>query len=498
MSTTRKILSNTIVQFGGKILIAILSAVSIKFVSSYLGPDIYGKHTVIFDFLGFFAIAADLGLYTIAVREMSKDMPRIEYILGNILSLRTILTFSVLVLANIVIWILPMFSANYDSDLIKLGTLIVSISTFLNLLNGTITTVLQVHLKMQYAAFAEVLGKILSVGFILLTIFYLQPEDPITGFYYITWAAAISAITMLIITITVTSRIAKISYRFDLDFWWQALKESAPYGLALFLNRVYFKIDSQMITFFRGSFENGLYAIPSRILDILMYLPLFFMNAVLPTLTRHIKDKTERVKEIIQYSYDFLIIFAIPIVFGAIILAYPLIYIISSEEYLSKLDQGIFGSDIALQILIFFTLFAFITSLFNFVLIALNKQMKLLWVNGFAALANIAGNIFLIPEYGFRGAAIMSVISEFIALAVSYHLCKKYLKFKLSPRTTIISLICASIMGVSIYYLQTPLGENFGTYSIALLIPVGAAIYGIFMLIFKGVDPKIFKLLKKS
>lgn len=89
---TRKIYTNTLAQIGSKILTALISIVMIKVITNYLDVAGYGLYTKIYNYLSIFAVIADLGLYTITVRELTKyedDKEMVKKISGNVLSLRT-------------------------------------------------------------------------------------------------------------------------------------------------------------------------------------------------------------------------------------------------------------------------------------------------------------------------------------------------------------------------------------------------------------------------
>ena len=104
MSTARKILWNTVAQIIGKTFIALIGIVIIKMITNYLGKAGYGEYTTAFEFLAFFGIVADLGLYTIGVREMAKDEKKIPMIIGNILTIRTVLVLLMVVTAAVVVF----------------------------------------------------------------------------------------------------------------------------------------------------------------------------------------------------------------------------------------------------------------------------------------------------------------------------------------------------------------------------------------------------------
>ena len=90
---TKKIYTNTLAQIAGKVMTGLISIFLIKIVADYLDTSGYGMYSKIYNYLSIFAVLADLGLYTISVREMSQvhDNPeKLEKISGNILSLRTL------------------------------------------------------------------------------------------------------------------------------------------------------------------------------------------------------------------------------------------------------------------------------------------------------------------------------------------------------------------------------------------------------------------------
>ncbi len=494
MSIARKILGNTIAQVLGKVLVAILGLAVVKISTSYLSVEGYGEYILIYEFLAFFGIAADLGLFTIAVKEMSEDEKQIPKIIGNILSLRTILVVATMSVAIIMAFLIP----KYQDTRIPLGVAIASITVIITILNGTISSVLQTKLKMQIASATTVLGKLISVSFMAYVVFYGFPDDTTTGFYMLLVAGIIGNLVMLLTTNYYVRKITPLKYRFDIDLWKDVLKKSLPYGIALILNTIYFRIDSILISLMRGQGEVGIYGVAMKMLEHFAILPLYFMNSVLPVLTRAIKEKSDKYKEIIRYAFDFLAALAVPMVVGGVILAFPIIFIVSTPEFLSRISEGFYGSDIAFQILIFALLFQFLNVLFAFILIALNKQTKLLYINGVCVIFNLVANIIVIPIYGFRGAAITSVLSELCILIGTYTVAKHYLKFEISFKNLGKIILSAAVMGAAVYYLQPVTYKYLQNWGVLLLVAVGIAVYGMMLVGTKVIDKRMLSLLRRS
>lgn len=494
MSTARKILSNTFAQILGKALVALLGLVVVKIITQYLSVAGFGEYAFIYEFLAFFGIAADLGLFTIAVKEMSEDEENIPQIIGNILTLRTILVASTMLLAIITVFLIP----KYAGTKIPLGVAIAALTVFLTIVNGTLTSVLQAKLKMEIASVATVMGKLVSVGFMAYVVFFGFPTDTDTGFYMLLVAGVVGMLVNMIITSHYVRKITTIKYCFNFALWKTILKKSAPYGIALILNTIYFRIDSILIFNMRSEVELGIYGVAMKMLENFSILPLYFMNSVLPTLTRTIKEGSEKYKKIIRYAFDFLASISVPMVVGGVILAYPIIFIVSTPEFLSRISEGFYGSDIAFQILIFALLFQFLNVLFAFILIALDKQAKLLYINALGVIFNLVANFIVIPMYGFRGAAATSVLSEMFILVATYAAARHYLQFSLNLKNLFKIFFSAAVMGVAIYYLR-PLTYTFmQNWNVLLLIPLGALIYASSLFATGTVDREMIQLLKKK
>ncbi|MBN2087602.1 flippase [Candidatus Peregrinibacteria bacterium] len=511
MSIARKILENTFVQVIGKVVTAGLSIIVLKIISGYLGTAGYGDYTTVYQFLAFFGIAADFGIYTITVKEMSKDESRIPMILGNILGLRTGLAILAMVAAVVVAFLIP----SYADTVIPMGVLVATMATIFTLLNGTVSSVLQVHLKMQYATIGLVIGKIVSVIYMAVVAYVLFTGDLVNGFYHLMWAGVLGNLVMFGITLYYVLRYTKITYRFDFSFWKKMFITSLPYGVALMLNTMYFRLDvilmtvmlphttlmadgtSQCSATMCGDTEVGLYGVAMRFLEMLVIIPIYFMNSVLPVMTRFIEEQSQRIKELMQYSFDFLVATGIPILVGGFVLAVPIIMFISDSEFVSG-NEYVYGSDVAVRILMFAMLFSFINSLFGFTLVVLNKQMKLMIINAGCVLFNMIANLIAIPYWGFRGASITSVFSELFILILISWTAKKALGFKLSSKTLLKIILSATVMGIFVslgfYWMQ----DIWFIWQLALLVPLGGIVYVIMILRTKAVTPDMWKLLKKS
>ena len=510
MSIARKILENTFVQILGKLMTGVLSIIVLKIISGYLGTSGYGDYTTIYQFLAFFGIIADFGIYTITVKEMSKDESKIPVILGNIMGLRSLLAIFAMGLAVAAVFLMP----NYENTLIPIGVLIATLATIITLLNGTISSVLQVHLKMHYTTIGLVLGKVVSVLYLAWVAYYAFTDNLTGGFYQLLWSGVIGNLVMFLITAYYVRRYCKITYRFDFGYWKKVFITSLPFGVALILNTIYFRLDVILLTMllphsqtlpnhqaeclkaFCSDVEVGLIGVAMRMLETLVIVPVYFMNSVLPIMTRFIEEQSEKIKSLMQYSFDFLIATALPILVGSFILAKPIIYFISDPEFVSG-NVYKYGSDIGVKILMFAMLFSFINSLFGFTLVVLNKQVRLMYINLGAVIFNLIANVVLIPYFGFRGSAVVSVISELIILIFTYMAAQKLLGFHISLKTFYRIFISSAVMGAVVYIGYIFMANMWYVWQLAVLVTVGGITYLFLMFKTKAVTKDMLFLLRK-
>ena len=501
----RKIFTNTISQIFGKVVTALLGVLAIKMLTNYLSVTEYGQYTTIYQYLSYFGIIADLGLYTIAIREMTKHPDQEEKIFGNIYGLRLLLTIASLLVAVVVAFVIPQYQNSY----IPLGVAIASITTMLALMNGTIVSILQVRLEMNKSTISTILGKIINVAVMAACIYVIYPKDPnataisYQAFMAILYVGIIANIVQLALSHWYSSQYLRVKLRFEWDFWKELLKKTLPYGLALFLSTVYLKIDVVMLGLIRSQSEVGIYGVATKALEVINVLPLFFLNSLLPVLSRYVDERDERLKQLIKYAFDFLLILATPIFFSVLVLSYPIVSLLASPDFLSgpalQAKFGFFyGSDVVLMILSLALSFSFINNLFSYILVSINRQSQLMWVNGGCVVFNVLLNIYAITNYGLIGAAVTTVLSEIFVITFGFYYARKYMKeeglpFHITFESTLKIVLSGAIMAGVIFTLNPFILGVLKAKGAILSLAIGGIVYVAFLFLFKVLTPSMLK-----
>lgn len=499
MSLARKILSNTAWQILGKVITAILGIVSIKFITNYLSRSTYGEYTTIYDYTALFAIVADFGLFTIAVREMAHDARKemIEKIVGNVLSIRTALAVVSLGLGILVAFLIPAYRDSH----IPYGVFIVSIATIITLIAGTTSSVLQFHLRMHWASIALTVGKLITVAYIVLTILYLFPNNPEAGFPHLLFAWIIGGLVTIVITSIAARKLVPVHFQFDFSFWKTVLVKALPYGLALVLGTIYFRMGTIVLSLFKMKDQVGYYGVPLRFLEILQIIPHYFMNSVLPILTIRLKEGGEAGSRVVRYSLNALSGLAFPVFIGGYLLAWPLTAAVSSPEFLTRMNMNgsfIWGSDLALKILLVAMAMTYLHVVLSYTLVAMGRQMELLWINGVVVLVNLTLNFFLVPRFGFIGAAAAAVSAELVMLLALVWRVRRRLIHMWDFLFLAKTLLSSLVMGVVLFFTADYFTSRFFTKGLFILIPVGALIFVATMLLTKAISKEMLTLLHRT
>jgi O-antigen/teichoic acid export membrane protein len=499
MSLARKIFSNTAWQVFGKAVTAVLGIVSIKFVTNYLSRSTYGEYTTIYDYTALFAIIADFGLFTIAVREMahenSKEMT--EKIVGNILSIRTALAVSALGVGILIAVMVPAYSGSH----IPYGVVIVSIATLITLVAGTMSSVLQFYLKMRWTAIGLSLGKVITVAYIVATIFYFYPNNPEAGFPHLQIAWIVGSLATILVTYIASSACIKIKPQFDFVFWKNVLVKALPYGLALVLGTIYFRMGTLVLSLYKMKEQIGYYGVPLRFLEILQIVPHYFMGSVLPVLTISLKSNTERASRIIRYCLNALAALALPILIGGYLLSWPITAAVSSPDFLSHRDAAgvlVFGSDFALKILLVAMCFTYMHVVLSYAMVAMGRQIELLWINAVAVVINVTLNFILAPKFGFVGASISAVSTELVMLVCLFIRTRKYLRGIWDIIFISKTALSACAMGVVLFYSADYFNGLLFSKSLFVLVPLGGVVFAAGMWATRAISPEMIRLLRKE
>jgi len=294
---------------------------------------------------------------------------------------------------------------------------------------------------------------------------------------------AIRAIIFLILLFLVRSQIGIRRPRFS------RIREYLNFGLPTIPGNISAWVvassDRYVIGYFLGATSVGVYSAGYGLGSLIM-MPAGILAFVLPPALSKLSDegRMEEVRTHLSYSLKYLLAVAIPFVFGATILAEPVLKLFSTAEVAGK---GYLVVPLVALSSLFFVAYVPISHIL--VLVKKTRVIGAIWVG--CALVNLGLNILVVPRSGISGAAITTLIAYGLALGLASYYSFREFKFSIDWRFIVKSLVASGAMSAVIWAIapqETP--------ATILTVVAGTATYAIAILLLKGFRKEEFKFLR--
>lgn len=450
MFVARKIAYNVLVSSVSKILSTILALVSIGLITRYLGQDGFGEYATVLAFLSFFSAIADLGLYSTSTREISRPNADEKKIMGNIFTLRIIVSLVVLLLSPIVVLFFP-----YAPE-VKVAIVIVAFSFLFSSSYQILNGVFQKNLAMDKVAFSELAGKIFQV----LIIYAAIKLD--LGFTWIIASLLFNMVLSFGMVYFWSKKYIQFKWQFDYRYWKVFLKESYPIGIASLITIIYFKIDTILLSVMKSSADVGIYGAAYKVIENITFFPAMIVGLIFPIMSKSVFSDRARFIDISNKTYKVFWLIITPLVVGTLFLADGIMNIIGGG--------GFSESGVVLKILIFALVFIFFGNFGNAVLIAGNQQKKLMLILALVAIFNVTANLIFIGKYSYLAASFISVITEMLVVIGTFYVIGKNIKYFPTADKFISILISGGLMALFLYVFRDLNFFILGFLSVAVYI----------------------------
>lgn len=381
-------------------LISIITGILFPFltfpyISRVLGPDYFGKISFIQSFVSYFILLSIFGATGYALKELSKvkDKPeKFSCIFTEIMFISFI--------SGVVAFCLGILLMSKNSKLllekeIFIIFLLPTLFSFMNL--DYIFIIFENHKRRTIRV---ILLKIISIILILYLI--KKKED------YILYSLILIVPEILARIIDFLSIRKKIVFKFNFSRIKKHIKTMIFIFGFLLSSTVYVNIDTTMIGYMSTDFNVGLYSTSNKLVKIIVPIICCLGTIIYPKIVQAIKKKKEEeIFEYIKLFLKFTLFLSIPAIFLLTYNSKEIIRIISGEDYLEayKIMNVLTPTLLLSPIAIFMG-----AQILN----PNDKEKTVLKVSLVAVLVNIILNYILIPKYIGIGAAIATLITEFI------------------------------------------------------------------------------------
>lgn len=390
-----------------RIAINAIGLVVIGILAHTLGVGGFGEYNTIFAYLFLFNALADMGLYTLLVREVSRQGASEHHIVSNLFTLRLAIILACVVIADLLVFLLPY------SHLIRMGVVIGSISIIGSSLVQVLLGVFQKYLKLYLISITDVVARLIQLGGVVFLVW--RGQDGVLPFI---WIVVIAEAVHVALAIFFARRLIPFSFSFNIRYWKNTLASAFPIAISLLFVLVYFKIDTVMLSLMKSAHEVSVYSVAYKVLEVIIFFPAMYVGLIMPMLSRDAGDP-KAFRSVYRKTFRFLFATAIPTVIGTALLA----------GFATRTVGGAGYEDAAglLRILSLAIGIIFFGNLGGNALIALNLQKTGAWIYGLGAVLNVIMNLLFIPRFGATAAAWNTVLTEAVVTIVMFWIIRKKL-----------------------------------------------------------------------
>ena len=404
------------------------------YVSRTLGPDGLGKVNFVYSVLIYFSLFASLGIPTYGIKECAKvrdDKKELSKTFHEIFIINFVLTVIVYIVFIISVFTINKFNSEKELFIIMSVFIVLNTIGFEWLYKGLE--------KYKLITIRSLLSKTASVILIFLLV-KSSSDYVIYGLLHIISIAGYNLLNFF----DIRKYIDKVDFN-ELDF-----KRHYKMVLTFFAmsasTTIYTNSANVFLGFLRNDAEVGIYDTGVKIKNILLGIVTSLSTVLLPRMSYYWQlNEKEEFKKLVKLSFSFIYLISLPLCIFFIVFAKESIMIVS--------DISFIDSVVPMQIVMPLLIIIGLTNIIGIqIMIPAGDEKYVLYSEIIAGIVNIVLSFILIDRYGYVGAAITIVITEFVVLIVQViYMLKKYrdlLFIKISYK-----VILANILSIAVCIL---------------------------------------------
>ena len=378
----------------------IFPLITFPYISRVLLPIGTGKISFATSVITYFNMFAQLGIPTYGIRACAKvrdDRQKLTRLAQELLLFNLIMSFfSYLILAGALIFVPRLHEE-------KCLYIIISMTILLSAIG--MEWLYKALEQYTYITIRSIIFKFIALIFMFLLIH--SPSDYVIYGGITIFAASASNIFNFI---NVHKYIdLKPTYNYNLK---QHIKPIIIFFAMSCATTIYTNLDTVMLGFMKTDQDVGYYNASVKIKNVLVTIVASLGTVLLPRSSYYVENnRFDEFIKICKKAMNFTILIALPLAVYFIIFAREGIFFLSGEAYK--------GAILPMKIIMPTILFIGITNILGTqMLVPLGKEKKVLFSELAGALVDLILNTIFIPKYGAAGAAIGTLIAEFVVLII--------------------------------------------------------------------------------
>jgi len=470
-SLGRTVFKNAAYITAGSLALKVLNFLFRVYLVRSLGDETFGQYSIVLAFVALFQIFAEMGISQYAMREIARDRSTTQHLFWNLVVLRLLLAgFGIVVIT------VAALVSGYSSVMV-LGVFLYTWTFVLSALEAPLETVLVANERFDYIT---ILGVTVQVCFAVLgsLVLYLG-----YGLIALVAVGLLAMVPQLLLAVWFVKRHDLLQFRvqFHVRSWPRLVRAGLPFGLISLSLIIARSIDTVILSWYWPDYVIGWYNAAYGLAISLLFLFNGFNTAIVPSLSKTFVSDANRVDIWYYRSVKMIVLISLPIAVGGMLVAYPLIEFLFTDQYLP--------AAVAFQILIWdvpLLMFASFCGNMTTVVDEERTAARIYFVN---ALANVVLNIIVIPRYGMIGAAVVTVLTDLLATLQFHFVLSRKLNLPRMLPLLLRVVLAAGLMGVIVAFAsQMPLFFQ---------ITLGIVAYALFALLFRLLDESDWALLHR-
>lgn len=440
-----------------QLLIIILPLITVPYISRILGAEGIGIYSYTYSIIYYFMLASMIGINNYGNRVIAKVRENRKELSKSFLSIYFIQIFMTFIMIILYLIYITFFDNKY------LTIAIIQILFLISCFFDTNWFFFGLE-KFRITVVRNIIIKIIS----LVLIFILVKNGNDLWIYTIIMGLSVLLSQLVLIPFLIKEiNLVKISKK-DIIVH---LKPCFTLFIPVIAISLYKIMDKIMIGAMSTMVEVGIYEQAEKIINIPLSLIAALGNVMLPRISNLVsKGKNEKIELYIKKSISFIMFLAFPICFGLISISKTFIPIFLGSDFNKSV--------IIVYYLSFTVLFISFANIIRTQFL-LPKEKDKLYITSviIGAIINLSINYLLIPHYKSIGAAIGTIVAEFLVMFIQVFFIRKELPIKQYIIDIIPFLLKSLIMLLFVYsinYLKIT-----ALIKIIIQIIIGCSVYSI-------------------
>jgi O-antigen/teichoic acid export membrane protein len=433
-------------QYIGRVIGLGVSLFSVAFLSRFLGVNTFGDYTAAVAIASLVVTFSDFGFFWSTVQSFLHNDGKLDAI-KDILGIRTIVTFSLIIVSVILVTF-----GNFSVP-VKEAFLILSIFIFSTSINNILIAIYQAEYKMLWPSIIDVLSRVVNLTLILIGVHYHLSLQ-----WFIIAVSCAALVSLVANWIGLSRNNTHVWPRILGVSWGKYYHSVVLVGLMALFSTLFYRTDIIILTWMKSSQDVGIYGMAQKITDLVTMMQGLFMASLFPLLVSRHKENRELFNHEMSRAIIISAVIGLPIGIFGYFLTHDIVSIVGGQQFLTESTVTIanhaFGTPQVLMIMFAFATLYYLSTPFTMGTLASGKVEQLIKVNILATIVNIGLNIWFIPHYSYVTTATTTFLTEIVVLVFNgIYFCKLH-AFR-PPYAAFFRVIIATLPGFA-FLLITP------------------------------------------